>query len=103
MTPVMNNTKWNELRLAMYNIEPSPKWVTLADNGHTSEPDREWFYHFRAGGYQDIVHVDILADDDAHSERIKAALQRINLPGIRIENGFRIYGYVKVGAQVDYI
>jgi len=50
MLAVMNNTKWDELRLAMYHMELSPKWITLSLNGHESNPDREWFYHFKDGG-----------------------------------------------------
>jgi hypothetical protein len=101
--PVMNNTKWNELRLAMYSTDPAPRWSTLCQNGHRSAPDREWYYHFRDGGYEDIVHVDIFADDLEHRERIKMAIKRIHLPGEETDDGFRIYGYAEQGQTVDYL
>ena len=99
----MNNTKWDELRLAMYHMELSPKWITLSLNGHESNPDREWFYHFKDGGYDDIVHVDIFVDDEMHRNSIRAAVKRIHLPGAETKDGFRIFGYISSGDTVDYI
>lgn len=32
VNPAMNNTRWDELRLEMYALMPTPSW---------------WFYHFR--------------------------------------------------------
>ena len=32
--PTMNNTKWDELRLAMDEIRPPPSWSILATNGY---------------------------------------------------------------------
>ena len=52
LNPAMNNTKWDELRLEMYALTPPPSWSTLSTNGYRSSPDREWFYHFREGGYE---------------------------------------------------
>jgi uncharacterized protein DUF6678 len=101
--PVMNNTKWNELRLAMYNTDPTPRWSTLCQNGYRSAPDREWYYHFRDGGYEDIVYVDIFADDREHRERIRTAIKRIHVPGEETDNGFRIYGYAEPGQMLDYL
>jgi hypothetical protein len=101
--PVMNNTKWNELRLAMYNTDPAPRWSTLCQNGYRSAADREWYYHFRAGGYEDIVYVDIFADDREHRERIRTAIKRIHVPGEETGDGFRIYGYAERGQALDYL
>ncbi|MFT3989017.1 DUF6678 family protein [Aestuariivirga sp.] len=100
---VMNNTKWNELRLAMYNIEPAPRWSTLATNGFQSSPDREWFYHFRNGRYEGIVHVDIFADNPQHGDMILAALRKIHVPGEKTPDGFRVYGYRRDGQTIGYV
>ena len=59
---VMNNTKWEELRLAMYGIEPAPRCRCMTTSGYCSDADAEWFYHFRAGGYDDIRYVDIFVE-----------------------------------------
>lgn len=103
MNPLMNNTKWDELRLAMYELDPAPQWTVLTTSGYRSRPDREWFYHFRDGGYDDIVHVDIVADDATHRESIRATIRRIHLPGEETEGGFRIIGYAQPGQMVDYL
>ena len=65
----MNNTKWDELRLAMYKLrERSPRFRTKDLTGYLSEWDREWFYHFRGSGYVSIewVEIEVLsAEQDA--------------------------------------
>ncbi len=100
---LMNNTKWRELRLAMYELDPAPRWSTLRLNGYRSSPDREWYYHFQNGGYEDIAYVDIFADDPEHRQRIKEAINRIHLPGEETVDGFRIYGHAEPWQSVDYI
>jgi len=99
----MNDTKWNELRLAMDAINPSPRWTVMNLNGYQSEPDREWPHHFRAGGYREILYVDICADDTTHKEAIRAAVTQIGLPGEDTKGGFRIYGYSQTGQALMYL
>ncbi|NVB84594.1 MAG: hypothetical protein HOV81_39835 [Kofleriaceae bacterium] len=86
----MNDTKWEELRLAMYRIEPlPPAWRTrCVENGYVSPWDREWFYHFRDGGYGSIEWVEIKPDSAEH------------LPGLKTDNGFRILGYATPGDTI---
>lgn len=103
LNPVMNNTKWNELRLAMYALKPAPKWSTLSTEGHEYGPDGEWFYHFRNGGYEDIAHVDIHTETPAQRESVRVALQRIHVPGEETAKGFRVFGYIRDGEGVDYL
>jgi hypothetical protein len=101
MIPLMNNTKWDELRLAMYNLaDPGTRWRTKDVSGYISSWDAEWFYHFRNGGYGSIEWVEIrvlLADQDA---AVLALLRQIHLPGHRIDQGFRIYGYAREGVAI---
>ena len=101
--PVMNNTKWDELRLAMNALDPAPAWSTQSINGCQSSRDAEWFYHFRDGGYGDIVHVDIFAADDAMRQQVRSALRSIHVPGEETEEGFRVFGYAADGQFVDYL
>lgn len=103
LSPAMNNTKWDELRLAMYELDPSPQWRTLSKNGFQSRPDREWFYHFRNGGYADIVHVDIFAESSEQRQAIKAALKTIHVPGYETAEGFRVFGHIRDAESVDWI
>nr|GEU28042.1 hypothetical protein [Tanacetum cinerariifolium] len=76
MLPLMNDTKWDELRLAMYELGPlSPKWRTLdVENGHLSEWDGEWFYHFRNGGYKFIKWVEIAIESPAQRQAVLTEL-----------------------------
>ena len=103
MLPVMNNTKWDELRLAMYALDPHPRWSVLNRNGYQSDPDGEWFYHFRIGGYEDIVHVDIFAQNPAQRDLIRSALCQIHVPGEETPEGFRVFGYLREGQAADYL
>jgi hypothetical protein len=99
----MNDTKWDELRLAMYALDPPPSFRTCAMNGHCSLPDREWFYHFREGGYAWIRYVDIGTDDTVQREMVRAALKKVHVPGEERPEGFRVFGYVEDGQFVTYI
>jgi hypothetical protein len=100
----MNDTKWEELRLAMYNLGPSsPRWRAKDLSGYTSPWDGEWFYHFRNGGYVSIEWVEIQVSSVDQDAVVLALLKAIHLPGVRIERGFRIYGYTSDGVAVDYL
>jgi hypothetical protein len=100
---VMNNTKWDELRLAMCSFNPAPQFRCMNLNGHYSTVDREWFYHFREGGYEDLLYVDIFPDSVAQQKQIIIALKNIHLPGEIAGQGFRVYGYISAGQVVDYL
>ncbi|MGG7566038.1 DUF6678 family protein [Rhodovulum sp. DZ06] len=107
LRPVMNRTKWDELRLAMCALG-GPPYRTMATNGHYAPIDREWVHHFRCPGakggwYGYCRHVDIFASEVAGVEEIRAALAAIHVPGARIENGWRVYGWTGPGQDVDWI
>ena len=68
-----------------------------------ADADAEWFYHFRAGGYDDIRYVDIFVESQAHRTQIRGALKAIHLPGEETDDGFRVYGYALPGQTLDYL
>jgi hypothetical protein len=105
MTSVMNSTKWEELRLAMYRLgRLHPKWRTRnIESGFIPEWDGEWFYHFRDGGYESIEWVEIKITSTEQDRAVFAALKAIHVPGERTEDGYRIFGYIQPGQFVDYI
>ncbi|HEY6519061.1 MAG TPA: DUF6678 family protein [Roseiarcus sp.] len=103
LNPAMNNTKWNELRLEMYGIAPPPSWSTLSLNGYRSPPDREWFYHFRNGGYESILHLDIRVDTPAQRELVHSALKKVHVPGEEMPDGFRVFGYLQNGQGAAFL
>lgn len=101
--PVMNNTKWEKLRLQMYALSPTPAWSTLSTGGYCSQPDRDWFYHFRLGGYEDILYVDILVETSAEREVVRSALRAVHVPGEETPRGFRVFGYLSEAQGAEYI
>jgi len=103
VNPVMNQTKWDELRLAMYGLGGQcPRWRTKDRSGYVSPWDAEWFYHFREGGYGSIEWVEIRVTTPEQDVAVEAALRLVHVPGHRVEQGFCVYGYVTDGA-VDYL
>jgi hypothetical protein len=102
---VMNDTKWEEIRLAMYGLaELSPQWRTRdLENGFVSPWDGEWFYHFRTGGYATIEWLEIAIANEAQRVAVLEALRKIHVPGEGLPNAIRVYGYVQPGASVAYL
>jgi hypothetical protein len=105
MHQLMSDTKWDELRLAMYGLDGlAPRWRTLdTESGYLSNWGREWYYHFRSGGYKSIQWVEIAVDTDEQRVTVLGELVRIHVPGERTESGYRVFGYAKMKQAVDYI
>jgi Family of unknown function (DUF6678) len=104
-TSLMNNTKWEELRLGMYSLgDLSPYWRTRnTKSGYVSQWDREWFYHFRDGGYETIEWVEMRIDNDAQRVAVATVLKAHHIPVESIETGYKIYGYAADTATIAYI
>ena len=105
LIPVMNDTKWKELRMAMYSLGSlHPKWRTKdIETGFIPEWDGEWFYHFRNGGYESIEWVEIKITSTEQDEAVLDAFRSIHLPGERTEHGYRVFGYAEPGKAVNCI
>jgi hypothetical protein len=105
MYPAMNNTKWEELRAAMFALEkPSPKWRTrILGSGFGSAWDSEWFYHFKDGGYRDLEWVEVRPATDEQAPMLLAALRAIHLPGIKTDVGYKIFGHLPEGTSCEYL
>ena len=94
MHPTMNDTKWEEVRLAMSSLgDPPPRWRARDLSGYLSSWDGEWFYHFRAGGYRTIEWVEIEVTSPAKDEAVLAALRAVHVPGERTAQGYRVFGH----------
>lgn len=93
---IMNNTKWNELRLGMYDLgELSPVWKTKdIETGYISEWDRCWFYHFRIGGYKTIEWVEIKIENEPQRAAVINVLKEYYIPYEKSDLGYKIYGYI---------
>ncbi len=102
--PLMNNTKWDELRVAMYELEPSPKWRTRdIETGYVCNWDGEWYYHFRNGGYECIHWVELLIESAEQREQVLVELSRIHVPGFEKNGNIFVVGYSETGQAIDYI
>ena len=102
---LMNNTKWEDIRLGMYSLgDMSPKWRTKdVENQHICEWDGEWFYHFRIGAYGCIEWLEIATTSAEQSVAVGAVLQSIRVPGEQVGSVFRIFGYAPIGKVIDYL
>ncbi|AMC37166.1 hypothetical protein VN23_18825 [Janthinobacterium sp. B9-8] len=99
----MNNTKWDELRLAMYELEPTPAWRTKClENEYVTPWDCEWYYHFREGGYEITEWVEIRIESNDQKDCVLTELIRIHVPVEKITEGFRVYGYIWLGQPLEY-
>jgi hypothetical protein len=101
----MNNTKWDELRLAMYSLgDQRPRWRTRSTtNGYICPWDGEWFYHFREGGYDTIEWVEIEIRSKEQKDLVLEQLRKIHVPGEVSEHGFIVFGYTPAGRPVEYL
>ena len=101
----MNNTKWEEIRLRMYELGVlSPMWrVKNVENHHICEWDGDWFYHFRNGGYECIEWLEIATISPEQVAAVGEILQRICVPGEQLPGIFRIFGYAPIGKPVGYL
>lgn len=104
-TQLMNNTKWEEIRIGMYELgDLSPKWSTKdVENHHICEWDGEWFYHFRSGGYECIEWLEISTTSPEQAAAVGAVLQQIRVPGEQTGGVFRVFGYAPIGKTVEYL
>jgi len=99
---LMNNTKWEEIRLAMFEYPISVQWrVKNIDNGYISNWDGDWFYHFRLDGYDTIEWLEIKVNNDEVKNDIVRILRKIHVPGEVFKDHIKIYGYKKDGF-IDY-
>jgi hypothetical protein len=102
--PLMNNTKWNEIREEILNYDSPPKWRTKDLNtGYISLWDNDWFYHFSEGGYDSIELLEIHAEEESIKTDLIQIMKKIHVPGEVFSSSIKVYGYKKNDEFVDYI
>lgn len=104
LVPVMNDIKWEELRRAVCELEGLPPAFRSKcwSNGFISEWDREWYGHFRLGGYEDIEWFEIRFNSEQQSNTMNAILAMVHVPVETIESGVGVYGYIPPGQFVEF-
>jgi Family of unknown function (DUF6678) len=101
---VMNDTKWEEIRLLMYDYPNNNQWRTKdIETGFICNWDGEWFYHFMIDGYKHIEWLEIKVKTEEIRKDILDILKSIHVPGEIFDKVIRVYGYVELGKSVDYI
>ncbi|CAN7658080.1 hypothetical protein LJR084_005220 [Variovorax sp. LjRoot84] len=100
----MNNTKWNELRLSMSGLgKLSPQFrVRNLQSGNVSEWDGEWFHHFY-GRHEEDEWVEIAVSSPTQRQAVLQVLRSVHVPGTTTPAGFKVFGYVPPGEQVEYL
>ena len=63
---------------------------------------REWYYHFREGGYELTEWVEIRTESNEQRHSVLSVLDRVHVPTEEISDGFRVYGYIQPGQQIEY-
>ena len=105
MMGLMNDTKWDELRIAMHELgEWSPRFCIK--NFGCDEPwswDGEWYYHFALAPYQEIEWVDLGVRCEQQRTLVRDRLRIVHVPGVETLDGFRVFGWVRPGIPVNYI
>ena len=100
----MNDTKWDELFKAFYELERSGDirvpWMIETTHGHTSPWDDTWT-HFGCDptAYKDIDQLKIRSTPQ-NEGFVSSILKTIHVPGERTKDCFIIYGY---RTDIDYI
>jgi len=94
LNPVMNDTKWEELRHGMSMLEAVVPWrCKVLGRRYVSDWDGDWFYHFRLGGYKDIEWTELKIPPDI-VEPAMDVLVRFSLPYEPSEFGVKVFGYI---------
>ncbi|EQB89994.1 hypothetical protein J2Z44_004023 [Clostridium punense] len=100
---LMNNTKWQEIRISMDNYPGTVLWrIKNIDNGLLSNWNSEWFNHFQLREYNKIQWLEIKVTSEEMKNEIIHILRKIHVPGEVLDDSIKVYGYIKNGF-IDYI
>ncbi len=81
-----------------------PMWRTKdLKSGFVSNWDREWFYHFREGGYETIEWVEMQITSPEQEAAVFAVLREIHVPGEKTTDGFKVYGDIAEDGITSYV
>jgi hypothetical protein len=99
----MNNTKWEELRLAMYGISSLHQAINacaLAATTRMQRPNGLSLPKWRIRRRSICRHI---RGKPTSSRADQKRPEDIHLPGEETNDGFRVYGYALPGQTLDYL
>jgi Family of unknown function (DUF6678) len=101
---VMNNTKWQELRLGILQSN-TRIWFRgkNLDSEAIGQWDCEWYHHFDLGGHEATEWYELRADTDEGKRAIEAVLRTYHIPVEMRDGIYRIYGYVDDTSDINYL
>lgn len=80
---LMNNTKWEEIRIAIYSCLYNAQWRTKdLESECISTWDGEWYYHFKDRGYITIEWLEIKEETGEIRDEVIIILRNIHVPGM---------------------
>ncbi|WP_028390717.1 DUF6678 family protein [Bacillus cihuensis] len=105
---LMNDTKWEEIRLEMDRYEDVDgvitQWRTkYVKDGYICPWSNDWYEYFRLGEYETIEWLEIKVESEEIKNTVVKILKEINVPGEVLSNTIKVYGYIKEGTFIDYI
>jgi hypothetical protein len=103
-TSVMNDTKWQELRLGILR---SNERVYFRGKNLGSDSigqwDSEWYYHFNLDGHDETEWYELKADTEEGRRAIEDVLRTYHVP-VELRDGvYRIYGYADDASDITYL
>jgi hypothetical protein len=101
---VMNNTKWQELRLGMLQSKSSVYFRGKdLETGSIGSWDCEWYHHFNLGGHDSTEWIELRPDTDDERRAVEDILRTYHIP-VEIRDGiYRIYGYADDTSKITYL
>ncbi len=103
LVPVMKNSKWEKLGLAMDMLRDlRPKWRTKdIESGFIREWDpNSWNRFCLLYVYRSYEWVEIDVTSAEQDAAVLKALQNLHVPGEKTEHGYRVLGYAPAGKAV---
>lgn len=94
---VCNHTKWMELRTRALDVETEnrPEFRSkYIPNGHISNWDCEWFYHFRDGGFEGLEWIELRGRILQHKP-FQNQIEEIGFVGRKERSTLQLFGYLR--------
>lgn len=101
---VMNDTKWQELRLGILQSRTRVHFRGKdLETESVGQWDCEWYHHFNLGGHDSTEWIELRADTDEARRAVEDVLRTHHIP-VEIRDGiYRVYGYTDDTSKITYL
>ena len=103
-TSVMNNTKWQELRIGTLQSKARVHFRGKdLETGSIGQWDCEWHYHFSLNGHDSTEWIELRPDTEEERRTVEDILRTYHIP-VELRDGlYRIYGYADDTSRITYL